>query len=95
MSVFVYFFTTLDLIWLKFLPQDYTHFDFFSCFQLNMLGDSININGFNWNPVVLKKIAKTSKGYHFLAQLVQKMGSPWATPKTKKSVFAEITKPDQ
>ena len=32
---------------------------------------------------ILKKNAKTSKNYHFLTQLVQKMGSLWATPKTK------------
>ena len=34
---------------------------FFVDFQLNMLGDSININSFCCNPVVLKKIGKTSK----------------------------------
>ena len=37
------------------LPQDHTHFEFFASFQWSMLGDSISINNFNWNPVVLKK----------------------------------------
>ena len=40
------------------LPQDHTHFVFllffFAGFQWNMLGDSINSNNFNCNPVVLK-----------------------------------------
>ena len=36
------------------LPQDHIHFDFFSGFWWNMLGNAININNFNWNPVVLK-----------------------------------------
>ena len=40
------------------LTQDHTHF---AGFQLNMLGDSIIIDNFNCNPIVLKKIGKTSK----------------------------------
>ena len=37
-------------------PQDHTHFFFFFFgFQLNILGYSININNFDWNPVFLKK----------------------------------------
>ena len=47
------------------LPRDHTHF--FAIFQWNMLGDSININNFNCNPVVLKKKnGKTSKTLSFL-----------------------------
>ena len=42
---FFTFFTTLDLIWPKFFPKTTT-----------ILEDSININNFNWNPAVLKKI---------------------------------------
>ena len=34
-----------------------------------MLGDRININNFNWNPVVLEKIAETSKNYYFWPNL--------------------------
>ena len=48
-----------------------------------MLGDAISINNFNWNPVVLKKIAKTPKNQHFLAQLVQKWGPHGPHPKGK------------
>ena len=58
-----------------------------------MLGDSVNINNFNCNPVVLKKIAKTSKNYNFLAQFVQK----WANgprPKTENIFFSVIKKTD-
>ena len=58
-----------------------------------MLGDSININNYNWNPVVLKKIAKTLKITIF-SPTCAKMGSPWATTKRKNNFFAEITKPD-
>ena len=37
-------------------PKDHTHFNLFlfAGFQWNMLGDSININNFNCNPVILK-----------------------------------------
>ena len=59
-----------------------------------MLGKSININNFDWNPVVLKEIAKTSKNYHFLAQLVQKWGPHGLRPNRKQFFFTEITKPD-
>ena len=58
-----------------------------------MLGDSVNINSFNCNPVVLKKIAKTSKNYNFLAQLVQKLDPHGPRPK-QKAFFSVIAKPD-
>ena len=54
-----------------------------------MLGDSMNINNFNWNPVVLKK-KKLEPG-----PTCAKMGSLCTTPKTKNFFFSEITKPDQ
>ena len=57
-----------------------------------MLGNSISIKNSDWNPVVLKKIAKTSKNYHFSAQLVKKWGPHGPHPKT--IFFSEITKPD-
>ena len=41
-----------------------------------MLGNSINVKNFNWNPVILKYFAKTSENYNFLAQLVCKNGVP-------------------
>ena len=57
---FFTFFTTLDLIWPKFCPKiTPIFFFFFAVFQWNMLGDSIGIKNFNWNPVVLKKICQT------------------------------------
>ena len=60
-----------------------------------MLGDSGNINNFNCNPVVLKKIAKTSKTYNFLAQLVQKWGPHGSCQKQKTFFFfSVIAKPD-
>ena len=58
-----------------------------------MLGNSINIKNFNWNTVVLKKFAKTSKNYYLLAQLVQKWGPHGPRPK-QITIFLEITKPD-
>ena len=62
MLVSLLFFTTLDLIWTQILLVDHTHLNFFFAgFQWNMLEDLININNFNWNPIDLKKIAKTSK----------------------------------
>ena len=53
---FFYFFHNIGPNLGQILPQDHTHFDFFAGFQWNMLGDSIKINNFNWNPLVLKKI---------------------------------------
>ena len=58
-----------------------------------MSENPINIKNFNWNPVVLKNLAKTSKNYHFLAPIVQK-GDPYGPYLKQKTVFSEITKPD-
>ena len=59
-----------------------------------MLADSVNINNFNWNQAVQKKIAKTSKNYNFLAQLVQKWGSHEPCSKQKTIFSSEITETD-
>ena len=59
-----------------------------------MIGDSINFINCNWNPVVLKKKAKISKNYHFLAKRVQEWGPHGPHPKQKTISFAEIIKPD-
>ena len=60
-------------------------------------GDSINSNNFSWNPMSSseKKIAKTSKNYQFLTELVQKCGPYGPNPKKKTFFFffSEITKP--
>ena len=55
---FFTFFTILgQQIWPKFYPKTtHTLIFFFAGFQWNILGDSINTNDFNWNPLVLKKI---------------------------------------
>ena len=50
--------------------------------------DSIYINKFNWNQLVLKKFAKTSKNYHFLAQPVQK-GLTMGHTQNKKTFFLQ------
>ena len=60
-----------------------------------MLGNSINIKNFIWNPVILKKIAKTSKNYYFWTQLMQNWGPHGPHPKQKTVFFfSEIIKPD-
>ena len=41
-------------------PKSHTCFPCFADFHYNMLGNSININNLCCNPVVLKKIDKTS-----------------------------------
>ena len=51
-----------------------------------MLEDSININNFNWNSVVLKKIAKTSENYYFWPNL-RKKGVPSGNTKNKKNIL--------
>ena len=50
---------------------------FFAEFQWNMLGDSIKINNFCCNPVVLKKIVKPLKNCFLGAQCTK--GSAWTT----------------
>ena len=60
-----------------------------------MLGDSINFNKFNRNPVVLKKkIGKTSKNYHFWAKLAQIRCHYGPHRKQKTIFFIEITNSD-
>ena len=70
---FFTFFYSIGPTLAQFLLQGHTHFDF-------LLVSSTDINNnFNWNLVVLKKISKTFKNYHFLAQLEQKW-SPHGPP---------------
>ena len=59
MPVSLLFFKTLDLVWSRFCPKTTPNFFsffffFYAGFQWNMLGNSININNFNCNPIVLK-----------------------------------------
>ena len=71
---FITFFTTLDLI----------HFDLFASIQWTMLGDSIIISNFNWNPVVLKKnLLKPQK------VSMCKNGVPMGHTQDKKQLFLQ------
>ena len=91
-TCFFTFFTILDIIWPKFCPKTTPNLTFLLVSnEVPMLGNSINIKNFHWNPVVLKKIAKISKNYYFLAQLVQKWGPHRPRQKQKKIFFLEIT----
>ena len=78
-------------------PQHWTKFGpnfaprphpIFFCFPMKYVRDSIYINKFNWNQLVLKKFAKTSKNYHFLAQPVQK-GLTMGHTQNKKTFFLQ------
>ena len=94
---FFFFFTTLDLIWLKFCPKTTPTLDFSADFQWNMLKDSININNCNWNQVVSEKKCakcKTSRNYHFWGNF-HNNGVPMGHAQNKNNFFSEITKPDQ
>ena len=73
---------------LLFLTAVKDHAQFFLAdFQWNILRDSININNFNCNPVVLKKkIGKTSKSCYFWAQLAHKKGVSMAHAKEQKEM---------
>ena len=84
-NAFFFTFLALDLIQPKFWNKTTPTLIFFAGFQWNMLGNSININNFNLNPVVLKKKLKPLK--------ITILWSPWAMP-AKKTFFKEITKPD-
>ena len=84
-----FFFTTLDLIWPKFCPEDHTHFTFFGWFPMNMLGDSINMNNLCCNG---KKLVKPLK--FFLDQFAQKRSHYGPRPKWKTISLAEIAKAD-
>ena len=94
---FFYFFHNTGPNLAQILHQDHTHFfSFFAGFQWSMLEDSINIYNIICNTVVLKKkIGKTSKNYHFWAQLVLK-GVTMGHLQNKKQLFlTEITKQGQ
>ena len=66
---------------------------FLAGFQLNMIGNSINIKNFYWNPLVLKKnLLKPLKNTSFWPTCAKK-GSPWTTPKTN-NFFSAVAKPD-
>ena len=58
-----------------------------------MLGDSININNFNWKLIVLKKIPKYLKITVFWPNLC-KNEIPMGHAQTKKRFLLEITKTD-
>ena len=60
-------------------------------FQWNMSVDSI-INNFNWNPVVLKKMAKTSKNYHFWPNLCKNWVSMSHAQNRKQFCFCRKNK---
>ena len=70
MPVSLFFFTTLYLIWPKFCPKTTPTLNFFAGLQWKILGDSININNFDWNL------------NPFFPQTCAKMGSPWTMSKT-------------
>ena len=60
-----------------------------------MLRDSININNFNCNPVVLKiNLVKPLKIAFLGPNLHTKKKSVWGTHKTKIKLYAEKTKAD-
>ena len=60
-----------------------------------MLGDSISINNFNWNPVILKKNLLTPLETIIFWPNSCKNGVPMGNTQNKTTiVFAEITKPD-
>ena len=85
MPVSLLFFTTLDLIWPKFCPKTTPILGILAGFQWNVLGDSININNFNCNPVILKIfLLKPLKIAIFGDNLRKKKGSLWATPKPNR-----------
>ena len=74
---FFTFFTRLDLIWPKFCAKTTQNLSFIAGFRWNMLGDSININKLNWNPLAIKNIEKTSRNYYckfkFSMQILKKL----------------------
>ena len=77
-----------DLIWPKFCPRTSPTLIFFAGFQWNMLGDLININNFNWNPIVLKNVAKTSKKLHFFGSTCVRKWGP-CRPHPKQIIFLQ------
>ena len=90
---FLYFFHNTGPFFAQSLPQDHTHFPFLLVINEICLTNSISINNFNCNPVVLKKkIGKTSKNCHFWVQIAQKKWSVWATVKAKNQFICRNNK---
>ena len=74
--------------------KDHTQF-FLADFQWNILRDSININNFNCNPVVLKKIlVKPLTFAIFGPNLPQQKGQYAPHTNQKTNLCAEIAKAD-
>ena len=48
-------FSQQDQFWPKICPKTTPTLIFFAGFQSSMLGNSINVKNFNWNPVVPKE----------------------------------------
>ena len=91
MPISLLFFTTLDLIWPKFCPKT-TPILFFLLLLL-LLGDLININNFNYNPVILKIfLLKPLKIAIFGPNLCIKRGQYRPHSKQTETFFAEMTK---
>ena len=83
------YFTTFvsNLAQILFAPRSHPLWFFLLVSNKICLGDSCNFNNFDWNPVVLKKIAKTPKNYNFSANLCENGIPIWATIKTEKQIF--------
>ena len=93
MPVSLLFFCNIGPNSVQILNQDHTYLFIFCVFQWNTLVDSINIDNFNWNPIVLKKkMVKPIKLSFLSAQLPQKRGHYGSRPKQKTISFTKITK---
>ena len=81
----------LDLILPKFFPK--TTSNLFCWFPMKCVGDLINIDSLIAIQQFWKKIGKTSKNYHFWAQLAPKKG--YYEPRPKQKIFFYRNKRDE
>ena len=63
--LFLYLFHNIGPNLAQIFPQDHTYFGLFCWFPMKYVRGYLITN---WNPVVLKKSAKTFQNYYFLAQ---------------------------
>ena len=87
-------FSILDLIWPKFYPTTMPTLRFFAGFQINMLGNSINIKKLNWNPLVLKFFLLKPLKITISWSNLWKKEVPMCHFQNNKHFFSEITKLD-
>ena len=91
MPVFLKFFYNIRHYLAHILPRDHTHC--YVGFQWFMLVDSINVNNFNCNPIILKNILVKPLTITIFGHNLRKKGVTIGHAQNEKQFFTEKNKP--